>query len=154
MQTNNNLHSDKVAIVMSTYNGAKYVVEQLNAVMQQTHTNWHCYIRDDGSSDNTVATIQAHVNNDIRFTVITDKHGNLGYNKSYYALIALSNEHYIAMCDQDDVWHANKVEISLNTLKQIETPNKIPALVHTDSNVVDENLNTIKSNFIGCFNLF
>ena len=149
MQTNNNLHNDKVAIVMSTYNGAKYVVEQLNAVMQQTHTNWHCYIRDDGSSDNTVATIQAHVNNDIRFTVITDKQGNLGYNKSYYALIALANEQYIAMCDQDDVWHANKVEISLNTLKQIETPNKIPALVHTDSVVVDENLNFIKSNFIG-----
>ena len=149
MQTNHNFHDDKVAIVMSTYNGAKYVVEQLNAVMQQTHANWHCYIRDDGSKDDTAATIKAHVNDDNRFSVITDGQGNLGYNKSYYALIALANEQYIAMCDQDDVWHANKVEVSLYALKKIETVNKIPALVHTDSIVVDENLNLIKSNFIG-----
>ena len=141
MQTNHNFHDDKVAIVMSTYNGAKYVVEQLNAVMQQTHANWHCYIRDDGSKDDTVATIKAHVNDDNRFSVITDEQGNLGYNKSYYALIALANEQYIAMCDQDDVWQVNRIRYSSDIFEK----NPECGYIFSDAWIMDKNSQPLPS---------
>lgn len=142
-------NSDCVAIVMSTFNGAKLVSDQISAIRNQTYTNWHCYLRDDGSKDNTLAVVKPLIANDHRFTLIEDNEGNLRYNKTHYLLIAATNQDYIALCDQDDVWHVDKLEVSLSKLKEIETGNKIPAMVSTDSVVVDEELNLIQANFVG-----
>lgn len=149
MKKNQGNDSDCVAIVLSTFNGSNLVPDQLNAILRQTHTNWHCYLRDDGSKDNTLAVVKPFVANDKRFSLIEDNEGNLRYNKTHYLLIAATHENYIALCDQDDVWDDNKIEVSLNVLKNIETANKIPAMVSTDSIVVDSQLNTMEANFIG-----
>lgn len=149
MKKNQDNDSDCVAIVLSTFNGSSLVPDQLNAILRQTHTNWHCYLRDDGSKDNTLAVVKPFVANDKRFTLIEDNEGNLRYNKTHYLLIAATHENYIALCDQDDVWDDNKIEVSLNVLKNIETANKIPAMVSTDSIVVDSQLNKMEDHFIG-----
>lgn len=143
------MNKDRIAIILSTYNGEKYIAEQLNAVRNQTHKNWRCYIRDDGSKDNSIAILKDFASIDERIVFLDDKQGNMGLNTSHYYLLAIPTEEYIATCDQDDVWHERKLEASLAKLKIIETPQKIPALVHTDSIVVDSQLNVIYPRFIG-----
>ena len=141
--------SDKVAIVMATYNGEKYISEQLDSIICQTHKNWQLYIRDDGSKDNTMAIVKRYEAQDSRINLVSDDKGNLGYNKNFYQLLSLCNENYIAFCDQDDVWHSNKIATSLQKLKEIETTNHLPALVHCDVTVVDAELKHINATFIG-----
>jgi len=140
---------NQIAIVISTYNGAKYIGQQLDAILNQTYPNWRCYIRDDGSSDNTVDILKEYAAKDSRIYFLDDKKGNMGLNPSHYYLLSLPNENYIATCDQDDVWHANKLEVSLNKIQEIETEAKIPALVHTESVFVDSELNVMRDKFIG-----
>lgn len=148
MQSIINNYDDKIAIILSTYNGAKYVAAQLDSILRQTHTNWKCYIRDDGSKDETLAILAPYLSRDSRFTFVDAISGNIGLNPSHYYLISITTENYVAMCDQDDIWDNNKLEVSLHKLKQIETAKKIPALVHTNSVVVDSDLNIIRSRFI------
>ena len=141
--------ANTIAIVLSTYNGAKYVGAQLDALIAQTYSDWRCYIRDDGSKDNTPSILQQYAALDARIVFLDDKKGNMGLNASHYYLLAIPSEDYIATCDQDDVWHANKLAVSLAKLKAIETTKKIPALVHTDSIVADSNLKPMQAKFIG-----
>jgi len=138
-----------VAIVLSTYNGAKYIAEQLDAVLSQTHTDWRCYMRDDGSKDNTTNILKEYAKKDIRFIYLDDKKSNMGYNATYYYLFGLVNENYIAACDQDDVWLSNKLAVNLQQMQAIETSQKIPSLVHSDSFFVGSDLNIIREYFIG-----
>jgi glycosyltransferase involved in cell wall biosynthesis len=149
MHLDSNIIENKIAIILSTYNGEKYIAEQLDAIQKQTHTNWHCYIRDDGSKDSSPEILKKYINSDSRFSLAGDIVGNMGLNASHYYLISLTTENYIAMCDQDDVWDANKLEVSISRLQEIETIAKIPALVHTESIVVDSQLNIIHPFFIG-----
>ncbi|MES2547576.1 MAG: glycosyltransferase [Pseudomonadota bacterium] len=149
MQSNENHRDDKVAIILSTYNGAKYIAAQLDSILRQTHTNWKCYIRDDGSKDETLAILASYFARDTRFAFVDAISGNMGLNSSHYYLISITTENYVAMCDQDDIWDDNKLEVTLHKLKQIETAKKIPALVHTNSVVVDSNLNIMREQFIG-----
>lgn len=149
MQSNENNGNDKIGIILSTYNGAKYVAAQLDSLLRQTYSNWVCYIRDDGSKDETLAILASYFARDSRFTFVDAISGNMGLNPSHYYLISITTENYVAMCDQDDIWDDNKLEVSLHKLKQIETAKKIPALVHTNSIVVDSNLNVMRDCFIG-----
>lgn len=149
MQLSKNSSDDKIAIILSTYNGAKYVAAQLDSILRQSHSNWKCYIRDDGSKDETLSILESYFVRDSRFTFVDAISGNMGLNSSHYYLISITTENYVAMCDQDDIWDNNKLEVSLRKLKQIETTKKIPALVHTNSVVVDSNLNMIRASFIG-----
>jgi rhamnosyltransferase len=147
MQSNNNQAT--IAIVLSTYNGEAYIAEQLDSLLAQTYPHWRCYMRDDGSKDNSIAVIQQYAAKDPRFVFLEDKLGNMGVVQAYFYLFNQVEEEYIAPCDQDDVWRSDKLERSLNLLKSIETDRKIPALVHTDSDFVDSQLNSIRPQFIG-----
>jgi glycosyltransferase involved in cell wall biosynthesis len=141
--------SQRIAIVLSTYNGAQYIGQQLDAILKQSYKNWRCYIRDDGSKDNTISILKKYSAIDNRIVFLDDQKGNMGLNPSHYYLLSIPEENYITTCDQDDVWHANKLEVSINKLKEIETQEKLPALVHTDSVFVDSHLNVMRDQFIG-----
>lgn len=148
-QTQSSQHQDKVAILLSVYNGAKYIGDQINSIINQTHTQWTLYIRDDGSKDNSMEIIQDYVKKDNRIKLVDENGTNVGYNKSQEILLSGINEKYIVFCDQDDVFFPEKTERSLEKLKQIETSAELPALVHTEAQVVDSKLNLIKDTFIG-----
>lgn len=149
MTTQQNNPSPTIGIVMATYNGERYLRAQVESLQQQTYPHWHLYIRDDGSKDGTIALAQTLCQEDPRITLVQDGLGNLGFNRNFYQLLAYAKEEYIAFCDQDDVWITTKLEKSLKLLQSIETPEKKPALVHTDAELVDSNLNPIKARFIG-----
>lgn len=139
----------KIAICLSTYNGERYISEQLDSLISQTYSNWHCYIRDDGSKDNSIDVIKCYVAKDSRFSLLQDDLGNLGVIEGYFHIFNKVDEDYIAVCDQDDVWLADKLMRSLEVLRKIEGDKSIPALVHTDSYFVDDKLNMIREKFIG-----
>lgn len=109
---------DTVAILMATYNGDKYIEEQIQSIINQTYKNWQLFIRDDGSSDETLKIIKNFTNIDHRIHKITDNLGNLGPCLNFNELIKTHLEYkYIMFADQDDVWLENKIMISVNKIK-------------------------------------
>lgn len=149
MSAASNDASQRIAIVLSTYNGEAYIAAQLDSLIAQTYQNWRCYVRDDGSKDASITIVKRYVAQDPRFVFLDDPLGNLGVVQAYFCLFNKVDEPYIAACDQDDVWFPDKLERSLRLLQTIETAQNIPALVHTDSAFVDSQLHSIRDKFIG-----
>lgn len=133
--------SNKIDILVATYNGEEYISEQLNSLLKQTYQNINIIICDDCSSDDTVTIIREFERKYSNIIVYENKQ-NIGYIKNYEKLITLSTGPYFMLCDQDDVWKKNKVEVSYNAIKK-----KNVDLVFTDLEVVDEKLNRIVPSF-------
>lgn len=141
-----------VAIVLPTYNGEKYVGQQIKSILSQTFQSWHLYIRDDGSHDNTVNIIETFQQRySDKITVITDQKRNLRVAANVFEILKYTKEKYIMFADQDDVWFRKKVEIQLMEIKKLEKRyhNK-PLLVCSDAVVTDQNLNILYKSFFKC----
>ena len=138
-----------VSVIMATFNGDKFIEAQLDSIINQSYRNWNLIIRDDGSTDQTLQIIKKYITLDNRISLLSDKDGNLGFNQNFLRLISSTDSRYISICDQDDVWLPEKLEVSLDKIKIIETADKHPALVHSDAMIVDEKLNLISSKWIG-----
>jgi rhamnosyltransferase len=137
-----------INILLASYNGEKYIADQLNSIINQTYTNWQLYIRDDGSTDNTLNIIKKYQQTDLRIHLITDELGNLGSCQNFSALMnSIKNENkYIMFCDQDDVWLPSKIEDTFNEIIRLEAKYRnIPLLLHTNFTYADLNLKPIKS---------
>lgn len=134
----------KVIIIMSTYNGERFIKQQLESLLNQTYPS-EIIIRDDGSSDQTIDILNDFATHHPRIRLHKDNPGHQGLRNSYLTLLKDAAHHspdFICYADQDDVWLADKTEKLLAKLLAAET-NHQPALVFSDVYVVDENLNTI-----------
>lgn len=113
-------HENRVVILLSTYNGEKYVEEQLNSLISQLYDNITICIRDDGSVDSTLAILEkykSYMNVSIR------KEENKGYRRSFLEMLYNAPDADIYMfCDQDDVWGKDKVQVVVDRLKKITIP--------------------------------
>lgn len=137
-----------IAILLGTYNGNLYLREQLDSLYKQTIQDFHIYIRDDGSADETKAIINEYAADYPNITVLNDTKGNVGSKQNFELLLSFAQADYYMFCDQDDVWLPNKIEVSLARMKQLEQQyGNIPLLVHTDLMVVDGLLNVINDSF-------
>lgn len=136
-----------VCILLSTYNGEKYLKEQLDSILVQTYTDWTLYIRDDGSRDNTEAIIDSYV---ARYENIKKlpSEGNVGVIRSFELLLKGVDADYYFFCDQDDFWLPTKLQKSMDKMLETEQqcPNA-PVGVFCDAKVVDEKLNEIFPSF-------
>lgn len=132
---------EQIDILLATYNGEKYLKEQLDSILMQTYSNFRLIISDDCSKDKTRDILKEYEQKDNRIKVYyQDK--NLGYVKNFeFLLTKVENEIY-ALSDQDDVWLNNKIEKTYNKLKETNSD-----LIFTDLEVVDENLKTIFESF-------
>ena len=148
----------KIAILLATYNGAKYIREQLDSLFQQSCGDFHLYIRDDGSKDDTLKIVKEYRQKfSDRITVLEDSQKHKGAAKSFMTLLQEVDSDYYMFCDQDDIWLPTKVEKTFARMKEIEgtaqnagTANAVetaPILVATDLKVVDEQLSPIKDSF-------
>ncbi len=138
--------NQKLTILISTYNGEKYLKEQIDSLYNQTCKEFQIIVRDDGSTDNTIEILKRY---DIE---IIDSDDNLGAKESFAKLLefALGNNdsNYFMFCDQDDVWENNKIEKTLKKMKMMEERySNTPILIHTNLSVVDEKLNLINNSF-------
>ena len=128
-----------VAVLISTYNGEKYISKQLDSLLKQNYKNLKIYIRDDGSSDNTLKIIDKYMQKNKN--IILYKGENLGYCASFMKLLLdCPKSDYYAFCDQDDYWCENKIERAVEQLSEV---GDIPSLYYSEVNVVDENLELI-----------
>jgi len=105
-----------VDILMATYNGEKYIKNQLLSLQQQTFSDWNLLIRDDGSTDNTLDIIQEFKKHDSRIKIIeTDGVKGRGPGRNFLELTKCSLSKYVIFCDQDDIWFEKKLELLVGT---------------------------------------
>ena len=138
-----------IAILLATYNSELYLPEQLDSLFNQTYQDWNLYVRDDGSTDNTMDLIQKYKNKyPERIFVINDKEFHIGPMNSFMRLLESVDANYYMFCDHDDIWLPNKIEISINKMFKVEQlyP-QLPIIIHTDLQVVDNKVNTIANSF-------
>jgi len=129
----------KIAVLLSTYNGSKYLRQQLDSLYGQTHPEIRIWVRDDGSSDSTQAMLEGEQAQG-RLTLLGGGN-NLGPAQSFFKLLknaAATEADYVAFCDQDDVWDTDKVERAISMLARV--PADIPAMYCSRLELVDENL--------------
>ena len=132
----------KVAILMSTYNGEKYLKEQIESLQKQTFKNWELFIRDDGSTDNTVPIINRLQRQDSRIHFMHDEKVQLRPMKSFLYLLSKVSADYYFFCDQDDYWLSEKLDSMLKRGKLDK-----PQLVYCGLKCVDQNLKPLKNDF-------
>lgn len=132
----------KLIVLMSTYNGEKYIRDQLDSLLRQTLRPDLIYIRDDGSKDDTVAILEEYASEHPFIKYYSGK--NKGPAKSFWELICnCEDADYYALCDQDDVWFEDKLEVAVNALEKED--NNIPLLYCSRYTLTDGNLSPINS---------
>ena len=132
---------EKIYILMATYNGEKYLVDQIESILNQTYLNFNLIISDDNSTDSTKQILRDYEKKDCRIKVFFNKK-NIGSNKNFKRLLKKVNSKFFMFCDQDDIWYENKIEESLKKMREEEAD-----LIFTDLEVVDSNLNVVNKSF-------
>lgn len=137
----------KVNILMATYNGEKFLAQQIESIQKQTFKEWNLLIRDDGSSDKTCDIIRNFTTKDSRIRFINEnEHHNLGVIKSFFTLVNYEVADFYFFSDQDDVWLPEKLSVSLEAAKH--KASDVPLLVYTDLKVVNQELNILQDSMI------
>ena len=135
----------KVQVLLSTYNGEKYLVEQIESVLAQKYSNLDLLIRDDSSTDATLSILKKYA--DLP-TVKIVQEKNRGVPQCFFRLLEIASPQadYFAFCDQDDVWFDDKITKAIALLEKI--PEDIPSMYCSRLNLVDENLNFLGTSFL------
>ena len=140
-------NEEKVAILLATYNGIRFLPELMTSIQEQTYDKWELYIRDDSSSDGTRDLLKTYEEKDGRIHV-TYGEEQFGASKNFAFLInAVSCEDYVMFCDQDDVWLPQKIEKTLYEMKRKESSAyvDIPRIVFSGKQLVNENIQEISA---------
>ena len=137
----------EVVVLLSTYNGEPYLREQLESLREQSYRDWKCLMRDDGSTDKTREILEAYAAQDARFVFETSDRDHLGPVQSFARLLERAEAYrYYFFCDQDDRWHPDKIEASLEAMRKAESRFAgLPLALHSDLTVTDENLEIVRS---------
>lgn len=133
---------------MATYNGEKYLYEQIESILNQSYKNWILLIRDDKSEDSTVSIIEEYEKKDSRIRLLRDRKGNLGFVKNFEELLKNSQEEFVMFSDQDDYWEKDKIKNYIEILQKDEKLSQIPLLIHSNSFICDKELKIVKEKFI------
>ena len=132
---------EQIDILLATYNGEKYIREQIESILNQSYKNIKLIISDDCSKDNTINILKEYEKKDNRIKLYIQKE-NVGVVKNIEFLLNKIESDLYMLSDQDDVWLSEKVEKTYETLK-----NNNADFVFGDLEVVDKTLNTIYSSF-------
>jgi len=127
----NMMYNQKVSIAMCTYNGERFLKEQIDSILNQSYKNFELIITDDCSSDKTIEIIKEYLKHDDRIKLFQNEK-NLGFIKNFEKAISLCSGEYIALADQDDIWKGNKLEVFLKELKD-------NVLIYSDAILIDKN---------------
>ena len=132
-----------IDILLSTYNGEKFLAEQLDSLLIQTYKDFKLIIRDDCSNDNTLKIISEYKKQyPNKIILVQNNTKNLGSTNSFFELLHHSSSELIMFCDQDDVWNPDKLEQMVKFYDETVKEKEKPVLIHSDAEIVDENLCT------------
>ena len=131
----------KVQILLATYNGERFLQQQLDSIAAQTYADWEILARDDGSRDNTVEILKRfQAARPGKLKILEDNLGNSGSPaKNFLILAAASSSDIVAFADQDDIWHPEKVGKMVAAIQKLEVKYGAgsPAMVHHDFSIID-----------------
>lgn len=134
-----------IDILMATYNGERFITEQIDSILGQTFQDFRLLIRDDGSSDNTPAIIEEYARKyPGKIEIVHDDVVCKSATKNFFELLKHAEADYVMFSDQDDVWMKYKVQITFDYMKKAEQENPgKPVLVFTGLQVVDAELKSM-----------
>ncbi len=135
-------NSPLISIALCTFNGAKFLKEQLDSLIFQSYLNLEIVIVDDCSTDNTVNILRSY---ELRFNNISVyiNESNIGINKSFSKAIGLCHGEFIAISDQDDIWFPNKLETALEFI------DNDTMMIYSNSLLIDEAANNLNRLMFG-----
>lgn len=139
-----------VDIALATYNGARYLKEQIESILAQDYQDWRLIVRDDASTDGTPTLLAAYEEScPGRIEVIKGDKKRLGIVGNFSAALTATSAPYVMCADQDDVWLPHKLSLTLAGMKELEAlhGSDVPLLVHTDSEIVDSALQPVAESF-------
>lgn len=109
------LFSEKISVLLATYNGSRFVRAQLDSILSQTYNNYELLICDDCSTDDTFSILEEYAQKDNRIKIFQNDH-NLGFKKNFERLLSFASCGLIALSDQDDIWTSNHLELLMKNL--------------------------------------
>jgi glycosyltransferase involved in cell wall biosynthesis len=146
--------SPAIKVLLATYNGEKFLSDQLDSLFNQTSNNWSLVVFDDGSTDNTInilSSFREKYPDDFELigTPNQSNHRPLGARDSFGLLLSATEADYYYFCDQDDRWSFEKIERMNQSMRELESEfgQETPLLIHTDLRVVDHSLQVISESF-------
>jgi hypothetical protein len=137
-------------VLLATYNGERFLRDQIDSILAQDYANFRVLARDDGSADATVSILNEYQKRfPGRFQVLPAGVVTGSAKDNFLLLLGASQSSYVFFSDQDDVWLPRKVSMSMQSMSQLEAQwgSEIPLLVFTDLRVVDEQLRTLHESF-------
>ena len=132
---------EQIDILLATYNGEKYLKEQIESILNQTYSNFRLLISDDCSQDNTLEILKEYEEKDDRVEVFLQEQ-NLGYVKNFEFLLSQVENEIYALSDQDDIWLDDKLECAVNKLEEENAD-----LYFSDLYLIDQNGKQISDSF-------
>lgn len=136
-----------IDICLATYNGEKFLKEQMDSIINQTYSSWHLWIRDDGSSDSTLQILNEYkVRYPDKISIIYDNKGNLGFIQNFNEILKYTTSTYIAFSDQDDIWEKDKLKVLIIELSKYDLGT--PLFIHSDFSYINEKNEIIKHSFV------
>jgi glycosyltransferase involved in cell wall biosynthesis len=132
-----------ISIAMATYNGEKFLREQLDSILAQTYTNLEIIICDDNSTDSTYEILHEYALLDSRIKLFKNE-TNLGVVKNFERVLSLSTGEFIALADQDDIWLPEKTEILLNKIENYDLVCSSFVLIDKDGKEIPKKKSFIK----------
>jgi len=135
-----------ISIALCTYNGERFLREQLDSLVNQTYQNLEIIAIDDCSTDNTLLILKEYENK-FDFLNVYQNPNNLGFRKNFEKAISQCNGEFIALCDQDDIWRVDKLEIQCKLINE-------NVLVYHDSELIDENGTALNKKVSDVMNLY
>ena len=140
----------EVEILLATYNGERFLREQIDSLLAQDYENIRVLARDDGSSDGTVEVLHQYAERfPDRFQLMSTSLATGSAKRNFLLLMKASSADYICFADQDDVWLPHKVSRTKQAMDQLESEwgRRGPLLVFSDLHLVDERLKVLYESF-------
>lgn len=138
-----------ITILMTTYNGEKFLRPQLDSILNQSRTDFRLIIRDDCSTDGTYAILKEYQKKYSNISVLKRGKNSGNAKINFMEMITEYRDDYIFLADQDDIWCRDKIELTMARMNELEEicGDKKPILVHTDMVVVDSELNILSKSY-------
>ena len=142
------LSNPTAAVLLATYNGEKFLTQQLDSILSQTYENIKIYISDDKSSDSTAEILASYQKKFPKKVFYSINENNVGYVKNFEKLLNNCNEEYMALSDQDDIWMPEKLELQMQEMLSLEDAyNDGACLIHSDLFMIDVNEMLIQKSY-------
>lgn len=134
---------------MAVYNGEKYLSEQIDSILAQSAGEWHLYICDDGSSDDSFRIASEYAEKyPHRITAMKNEKPSGSACANFMVMLKGSEAEYVMFSDQDDFWHPHKIKLTFEKMQELESEyGDSPLLVHTELEIADRELNVISPSF-------